>query len=122
MLDLSNPVVSRTWRERTGQMKTWAATPKEGLVRLIGPAVVGIRRWNKEWVRLVMDLAQDRQLLFEMLNMPWMPSQPAPGLKYKSVSLFYQTLQGEVSASISRRLACYSVGNQGVDEMVVHAA
>ncbi len=41
--------------------RTWATTLKEDLVRLIGPAVVGIRRWNKEWASLAMDLAQDRR-------------------------------------------------------------
>ncbi len=30
-------------------------------MRLIRPAVVGIRRWNKEWASLAMDLAQDRR-------------------------------------------------------------
>ncbi len=30
-------------------------------MRLIAPAVVGIRRWNKEWASLAMDLAQDRR-------------------------------------------------------------
>ncbi len=30
-------------------------------MRLVGPAVVGIRRWNKEWTSLAMDLAQDRR-------------------------------------------------------------
>ncbi len=34
---------------------------KEDLVRLLGPAVVGIRRWNKKWASLAMDLAQDRR-------------------------------------------------------------
>ncbi len=60
--ELINPDVPRTWRRRTGgQLKTWATTLKEHLVRLIGPAVVGIRRWNKEWASLVMDLTQDRR-------------------------------------------------------------
>ncbi len=30
-------------------------------MRLTGPAVVGSRRWNKEWASLAMDLAQDRR-------------------------------------------------------------
>ncbi len=30
-------------------------------MRLIGPAVVGSRRWNKEWASLAIDLAQDRR-------------------------------------------------------------
>ncbi len=30
-------------------------------MQLIGPAVVGIRRWNKEWASLAMDLAQERR-------------------------------------------------------------
>ncbi len=45
MRELINPDVPRTWRRRTGgQLKTWATTLNEELVRLIGPAVVGIRR------------------------------------------------------------------------------
>ncbi len=51
-----------SWRKRTGgQLKTWATMLKEDRVRLIGPVVVGIRRWNKEWASLAMDLAQDRR-------------------------------------------------------------
>ncbi len=42
-------------------MKTWATTLTGDLVRLIGPAVVGIRRWNKECASLAMDMAQDRR-------------------------------------------------------------
>ncbi len=62
MRELINPDVSRTWRKRTGgQLKTLATTLKEGFVRLIGPAVVGIRRWNKEWTSLALYLAQDRR-------------------------------------------------------------
>ncbi len=30
-------------------------------MRLIGPAVVGIGRWSREWASLAMDLAQDRR-------------------------------------------------------------
>ncbi len=40
---------------------SWATTLKEDLVRLIEPGLVGIRRWNKEWASLAMDLAQDRR-------------------------------------------------------------
>ncbi len=36
-------------------------TLKEDLVRLIGPAVVGIRSWNKKWASLAMDLGQNRR-------------------------------------------------------------
>ncbi len=61
MRELINPDVPRTWRRRTGgQLKTWATKLKEDLVRLIGPAVVGTRRWNKEWASLAMGLAEDR--------------------------------------------------------------
>ncbi len=41
--ELINPDVPQTWRKRTdGQLKTWAATLKEDLVRLIGPVAIGI--------------------------------------------------------------------------------
>ncbi len=62
MRELINPDVPRTWHRRTGgQLKTWATTLTEDLVQLIGPAIVVIRRWNKEWASLAMDLAQDRR-------------------------------------------------------------
>ncbi len=62
MRELINPDVPRTWRKRIGgQLKAWATTLKKDLVRLIGPAVVGIRRWDKEWASLAMDLAQYRR-------------------------------------------------------------
>ncbi len=62
MRELINPDVPRTWRKRTGgQLKTWATSLKEDLVRLIRPALVGIRRWNKEWAWLAVDLAQNRR-------------------------------------------------------------
>ncbi len=62
MREMINPDVPRAWRRPTGgQLKTWATTLKEDLLRLIGPAVVGIRRWNEEWASLAMDLAQDRR-------------------------------------------------------------
>ncbi len=61
MRELFNPDVPRTWHRPNGeQLKTWATTLKEDLVRLIRPAAVRIRRWNKEWASLAMDLAQDR--------------------------------------------------------------
>ncbi len=62
MRELINTDVPRTWRKRTrGQLKTWSPTLKEDLVQLIGPAVVGIRKWNKKLASLGMDLAQDRR-------------------------------------------------------------
>ncbi len=61
MRELINQDVPRTWRERTGgQLKAWVVTLKEDLVWDIRPAVVGIRRRNKERASLAMDLAQDR--------------------------------------------------------------
>ncbi len=62
MRELIKPDVPRAWRRRNeGQLKTWATPLQEDLVRLIGTAVVSIRRWNKEWASLAMDLAQDRR-------------------------------------------------------------
>ncbi len=44
MRELINPGVPRTLFKRAGgQLETLAATLKEDLVRLVGPAVVGIR-------------------------------------------------------------------------------
>ncbi len=62
MRELINPGVPRIWRRQTGgQLETRVTTLKEDLVRLIGPVVVGTRRWNKELATLAMDLAQDRR-------------------------------------------------------------
>ncbi len=69
--ELINPDVPRTWRNRTvGQMKTLATTLKEDLVRLIGPAVVGIRRWTRNGRRLQWTWPKTvapGRLLFKML-------------------------------------------------------
>ncbi len=44
MRELIDPNINRTWRKQTGeQLKIWAATLKVNLVRLVGPAEVGIR-------------------------------------------------------------------------------
>ncbi len=62
MRELINPDVPRTWHRRAGgQLKTWATTLKEALVRLIEPAEVGIRRWHAGWESLAMALALDRR-------------------------------------------------------------
>ncbi len=63
MRELINPDVPRTWRKRTGgQLKTCTTTLKEDLVRLNGPVVVDIRKWNEELASLAMDLVQDRRV------------------------------------------------------------
>ncbi len=58
--ELIIPDFLRTWLKRTGeQLKTWAATLKEDLVRLKERAVVDIRRWNEEWASLATEVTQD---------------------------------------------------------------
>ena len=45
------------WRKRVGrQLKTWASTIKDDLA---GPQVVGLRRWNRDWLAISSDLVQD---------------------------------------------------------------
>ena len=42
-------------------LKTWASTIKDDLAALSGPQVVGIRRWNRDWLAVSCDLAQDQR-------------------------------------------------------------
>ncbi len=59
--DLYRPTQPRTWRRRTGgQMKTWATTIKAGMDLLSGPRVFGYARLRKDWVKVSIELAQDR--------------------------------------------------------------
>ncbi len=44
------------WRKkRGGQLKTWVTTMKEDRARLSGPAVYGLRWWNRD--RMTMEIA-----------------------------------------------------------------
>ncbi len=55
--ELIRPDVPVTWCKRTGgQLKTLMTTLKEDPERIIGPAVIGIIRLNKEWTTLAIDL------------------------------------------------------------------
>ncbi len=47
-------------KKRGGQLKTWMTTLKEGLARLRGPAVYGLRRWNQDRMTTGIAWAQDR--------------------------------------------------------------
>ena len=44
-----------------GQLKTWASTIKDDLAALSGPQVVGLRRWNRNWLAISCDLAQEQR-------------------------------------------------------------
>ena len=63
------PTSLPNWRKRVGrQLKTWASTIKDDLAALSGLQVVGLRRWNHNWLAILYDLAQDRGLQWvEML-------------------------------------------------------
>ena len=43
----------------SGQLKTWASTIKNDLAALSGPQVVGLRWWNRDWLSISCELAQD---------------------------------------------------------------
>ena len=57
----SPPTSLPNWRKRIrGQFKTWASTIKDNLA-LSGPQVFGLRRWNRDWLAISCDLAQDQR-------------------------------------------------------------
>ncbi len=55
------PTPLPTWRKRRGQLKTRSRTITEDLALLGGPQVYGLRRWNREWPSICIELAQDRR-------------------------------------------------------------
>ncbi len=44
-----------------GQLKTWSRTIQEDLALLGGPRVYGLRRWNREWPSICIEMAQGRR-------------------------------------------------------------
>ncbi|BHF85307.1 hypothetical protein SprV_1002847000 [Sparganum proliferum] len=49
------------WRRRRGgQFKTWLDTVRQDMVVVLGPSVVGLRRWQREWVEPSRAAAADR--------------------------------------------------------------
>ena len=44
-----------------GQLKMWASTIKDDVAALSSPRVVCLRRWNRDWLEISCDLAQDRR-------------------------------------------------------------
>ena len=64
-----SPAFLPNWRKRVGwQLKTWASTIKDDLAALSGPQVVGFRRWNRDWLAISCDLAQDRRTWAVMIQ------------------------------------------------------
>ncbi len=60
--EVINPESSAHWRnKRGGQLKTWMTTLKEDLLRLSGPDVFALRRWNRDWMTIGIAWAQDRR-------------------------------------------------------------
>lgn len=67
--DVLLPAPLPAWRKRRGgQVKTWATTMKEDLAYLSGPQMVCLRWWNQDWLRLSVDLAQDRRAWVAMIR------------------------------------------------------
>ena len=57
------------WRKRAGgQLKNWAGVIKDDLAVLSGPKVVGLRVWNRDWLAISCDLAQDRRTWASMVR------------------------------------------------------
>ena len=51
------------WRKHFGgQLRTWASTIKDDLAALSGPQLVGLRRWNYDWLAILCNLAQDQRM------------------------------------------------------------
>ena len=58
----TSPPSLPNWRKCIGgQLTTWASTMKDDLAALSGPQVVGLRRWNRDWLAISGDLAQDQR-------------------------------------------------------------
>ncbi len=56
------PTPPRTWRRRAGgQQKTWATTITADLGPLFESRVFVHARWRKDWVKVSIELAQDRR-------------------------------------------------------------
>ncbi len=56
------PIPPTHWhRNRAGQLKTWLIMLTMDLARMSGPNVLGLRRWNREWLSLGITWTQDRQ-------------------------------------------------------------
>jgi hypothetical protein len=48
-------------RRRGGQIKSWKDKFKSDLESFTGPATFGLRRWNRDWLSIASELAEDRQ-------------------------------------------------------------
>ena len=67
--DVLLPTSFPNWQKRVGgQLKTWASTIKDDIAALSGPQVVGLRRWNRDWLAISCDLAQDRRTWAAMVR------------------------------------------------------
>ena len=57
------------WRKRVGgQLKTGASTIKDDIAAQSDPQVVGLRRWNRDWLAISCGLAQDRRTWAAMVR------------------------------------------------------
>ena len=60
--DVIDPKPPSHWKKRQGgQFRTWLSTVKMDMERGSGPAVYGLRRWNREWVEIAATEANNRQ-------------------------------------------------------------
>ena len=61
--DVLLPTSFLNWQKHiSGKLKTWASTIKDDLAVLSGPQVAGLWRWNRDWLAISCDLAQDRRM------------------------------------------------------------
>ena len=67
--DVLLPPSFPNWRKHVGgQLKMWPSTIKDDLVALSGPQVVGLRRWNRDWLAISSVLAQDHRTWATMVR------------------------------------------------------
>ena len=56
------------WKRIAGHLMTWVSIIKDDRAELSGPQVVGLRRWNRDWLAISWDLAQDQRTWAAMVR------------------------------------------------------
>lgn len=88
-------------------MKTWASTIKDDLALLSGPQVVGLRRWNREWLAISCDLAQDRRALAAMVRDAVLAREEAGSTDTSQVKISHKNCN-KPTTMLKREVCCGS--------------
>ena len=107
-----SPLHFPNWRKRVGgQLKTWASTIKDDLAALSGLQVVGLRRWNRDWLAISCDMAQGQRTLAAMVRDAELTREEAgstwTGWKPPQVKSSIQVLQCITNNSIKHKSFVY---------------